>query len=154
VPVGHGANPVVWALAIGTAVLAGVAVARLAARAAGWWARLGVALGGALCAGLVMLVLGWQAGGAVGDARLHTVGPSPWLLGAAVAGAVAVASLVAGGLGVALSAVWRLVHREQDDEAVSFDDLLPRAKRTPRLVVLTPHAESADDADSDGELAG
>jgi Family of unknown function (DUF6350) len=154
VPTGAGANPVVWTVAVATPLLAGVAIARLAARADGWWTRLGCVAGGALSAGVLMLVLGWQAGGAVGDARLHTVGPSPWLLGAAVTAAVAVATLLVSGVGIGVSATWHAVRRDDgDDDEVSFDDLLPPKKRT-RLVVLARRADDADDAESDGELAG
>jgi hypothetical protein len=157
VPAGPGANPVVWTVAIATPVLAGIALARLAARVSGWWARLGSVIGGAASAGGLMLVLGWQAGGALGDARLHTVGPSPWLLGAAVAGAVAVATLVIGGLGIGCGAVWRGVRGgddNADDDESDFDDLLPRAKRKPRLVVLAPDQDGVAEPETDGELAG
>ena len=54
-------------------------------------------------AGVVMVVLGWQGGGAVGDGRLHTVGASPWQLGAAVALGVLAVSAPA----LALAAGWR-----------------------------------------------
>jgi hypothetical protein len=37
-------------------------------------------------------VLAWQAGGAIGDARLSAVGASPWQFGLAIAGALLVAA--------------------------------------------------------------
>jgi hypothetical protein len=103
VPVGHGASPALWALMALTPVLAGTVLARLAWREDGWRARLqfvGVAVAFvAFC----LLVLGWQAGGSIGDGRLSTVGASPWKLGlavAVVAGTIACAGLaVAAGTG-------------------------------------------------------
>lgn len=159
VPTGHGANPVIWTVAVAAPLLAGLVMARLVARVSGWWARLGGVMGGALATGVLMLVLGWQAGGALGDARLHTVGPSPWLLGAAVGGAVAAATLLAGGVGIGAAAVWRIVRRDHDDDDEyddegGFDDLLAPGKRRPRLVALTKPGHDRDDAESDGELAG
>ena len=53
--------------------------------------RLAIAAGGA---GIAMAALGWLSGGALGPARLHAVGPSPWQLGIAVAGEIAVMSLI------------------------------------------------------------
>jgi hypothetical protein len=151
VPTGTGGNPVDWGLAAATAVLAGAAVARLALRADRWWARLGHAFGAALAGALVMLVLGWQAGGALGDHRLSAVGPSPWLLGAAVGAALAVTSVVLGGVILGLRAAWRAlgIGDETDDDSDSFADLVA-PKRTPRVVVWP----QADDSDEDGELAG
>ena len=61
--------------------------------------RLAVAAAGA---GIAMAALGWLAGGALGPARLHAVGPSPWQLGIAVAGEIAVTSLVL----IGASALW------------------------------------------------
>ena len=100
----------------------------------------------------MMLVLGWQAGGALGDNRLRTVGPSPWLFGAAVAGALAATGLVLAALMLGLRAAWGALAGAEDDEPVSFEELLPR-RRTPRLVVAAPSAEREDDGEG-GELAG
>jgi len=61
--------------------------------------RLAVAAAGA---GVAMAALGWLCGGALGPARLHAVGPSPWQLGIAVAGEIAVMSLVL----IGASALW------------------------------------------------
>jgi biopolymer transport protein ExbB/TolQ len=41
-----------------------------------------------------MAALGWLSGGSLGLARLHAVGPSPWQLGIAVAGEIAVMALI------------------------------------------------------------
>lgn len=157
VPTGTGGNPVDWGLAAVTAVLAGTAVARLALRAEGWWARLGHAFGAAIAGGVVMLLLGWQAGGALGDHRLSTVGPSPWLLGAAAAAALAVTSLLLGGIILALRAAWRAlgIADEADDDGDSFADLVA-PKRAPRMVVFAPAGEpdEPDEPNEDGELAG
>ncbi len=155
-PTGAGGNPVDWGVAAATAVLAGTTVARLALRADGWWVRLGHVFGAALAGGLLMLVLGWQAGGALGDRRLSAVGPSPWLLGGAVAAALAVTSLLLGGVMVAMRAAWRALGiAEEPDDGDSFADLVA-PKRAPRMVVW-PQADDpadTDDTDEDGELAG
>lgn len=144
VPVGHGANPVVWTMVGLTPLLAGVWAARLAARATGLWPRLASAGGAAVFAGLVMLVLGWQAGGSVGDGRLQTVGPSPWKLGCLVAAAVAVVA----GASVALAAAWRALR----DRAVRDEDEAPLLRRL--IMVRTERAGADDDVTEDGELAG
>jgi hypothetical protein len=57
----------------------------------------------AIAAGSAMAALGWLAGGVLGPGRLHTVGPSPWQFGIAVAGEIAVTSLVL----IGLVALWR-----------------------------------------------
>jgi hypothetical protein len=154
-PGGTSAGPVVLALAAVTAGFAGLAVARLALRADGWLRRLGRVAGGAAGAGLIMLVLGWQAGGALGDARLSTVGPSPLLFAGTVAAAVAGTGLVAGALVLALRSAWRALgigeDEDEDDEELSFADLVP-AQRRPRLVVRPPTVDG--DARRDDELAG
>jgi hypothetical protein len=53
--------------------------------------RLAVAAAGT---GAAMAALGWLSGGALGPARLHAVGPSPWQLGIAVAGEIAIVALM------------------------------------------------------------
>ncbi|HEY2793723.1 MAG TPA: DUF6350 family protein [Micromonosporaceae bacterium] len=67
--------------------------------------RLAVAAAGA---GMAMAVLGWLSGGALGPARLHAVGPSPWQLGIAVAGEIAVMSLLL--IGASALRGWLSVH--------------------------------------------
>jgi hypothetical protein len=153
-PSGTSGNPVALGLAGVTAVFAGLAVARLALRADGWLRRAGRLAGGALGAGLIMLVLGWQAGGALGDARLSTVGPSPVLFAGAVAATVALTGLVTGALLLALRAVWRAlgVGEDEDDDELSFADLVP-VQRRPRLVVRASD-DGHDDGRSSDELAG
>ncbi|HEY7008854.1 MAG TPA: DUF6350 family protein [Jatrophihabitantaceae bacterium] len=160
VPSGHGANSVVWTFAALTAVGAGAAVARLALRAPGWWRRLGRVGGGALGAGLIMLVLGWQAGGAAGDRRLSAVGPSPWQFGLAVTAVVAAAGVLAGSLALAGQATMRMLGivraRETDTADEPDADIFELLQTNPtvRLPALDPddaHDTSADSAeDSDG----
>ena len=97
-PEGHGAiGPVWWLIAL-TPLAAGLALARLAGRAEGWVARLGVAAAAAGTAGVVMFLLAWQGGGGIGGGRLHTVGASPWRLGLFVAVELSVVSCTALGL--------------------------------------------------------
>ena len=126
-------NPAVWGLAALTPVVAGLLLTRVALRASGWARRVATAAGGAATAGVLMFLLGWQGGGAVGSARLHTVGASPWQLGAAVAGETLAVGLLALGLAVA----WRRV-RERGE---SFDDDLD-----------ADDADHADDADDDASF--
>ena len=147
-------NPATWAFAAATPLLAGVLVARQVTRVDGWWLRLAASVAAAGFAGVVMVVLGWQGGGAVGDGRLHTVGASPWQLGAAVALGVLAVSAPA----LALAAGWRRLRSrseiddwddaETDDDASFFD-----TTRIPRLIV--PRADSdtatAVDADTDSD---
>jgi hypothetical protein len=47
------------------------------------------------CAGAVVALLGWLSGGPAGGARLTDVGPTPWLLGLAVAAEVGVGAAAA-----------------------------------------------------------
>ncbi|MGH8861942.1 MAG: cell division protein PerM, partial [Jatrophihabitantaceae bacterium] len=68
------ANPAGWTLAAGVPLLAGTLVARQSMRAEGWLGRLGIAASAAAGAGVLMFLLAWQGGGAVGDGRLQTVG--------------------------------------------------------------------------------
>ncbi len=155
------ANPAAWTVAALTPVLAGFVVARRACRVEGWWSRVAAAVAGSGCAGAVMFVLGWQGGGSVGDGRLHTVGASPWQLGAATAlGAVSMAVLA---LGVAAGWQWvrgRWSDADEWDDAVdgADDDESFFAKtRVPRLIVAAPRPAAdtdSDDADEPDHLAG
>lgn len=88
-PTGDGAPPIVLGWGLVTVVAAGFVAARASGRQHG--AR-GVAVAAGL-SGLGMAVLAWLGGGAVGSGRLHTVGASPWQVGLAVAGEVAVVGL-------------------------------------------------------------
>lgn len=152
-------NPVAWGFAAVPPVLAGIVVARHSTRVDGWWRRLATVAAAAATAGAVMAVLGWQGGGAAGDGRLHTVGASPWQLGAAVAlGVLAVSAPV---LGLAAGWCWLRSRAEVDswddehgddaddaDDDTSFFD----TTRIPRLIV--PRATddgSATDSDPDDE---
>jgi hypothetical protein len=87
----------------------------------------------------------------LGDARLRTFGPPPWLLGAVVAGAVVVTGVVMGALVLAARVAWRALGiDDEDDDGESFADLMtPRC--SPRMIVVPPRA---GDQDEDGELAG
>lgn len=138
-------NPVAWGLAVATPLLAGALVARLAMRADGWPARFASAAGAAVVAGVLMLVLGWQGGGAVGDGRLQTVGASPWLLGASVAAAIAVTSVPALGL----TAAWQALRGADDDEE---EESMFAALRFPRLSAVP--TEDKADAEERDDLAG
>jgi hypothetical protein len=104
-----------------------------------------------------MFVLGWQAGGALGDGRLHAVGPSPWLLGGVVTGLVVVAAVIGAALVLGIRVVWRALgiyadERRADDDDGGLDELFA-PKRKPRLVVAATDP-GTDDRDEDGELAG
>ncbi|MDQ6851663.1 MAG: DUF6350 family protein, partial [Actinomycetota bacterium] len=143
VPSGSGATQPVWALVIATPLLAAMAVARLAARTPGWRARLDTAACAASAAGVIMLGLAWQGGGAVGNGRLHTVGASPWQFAVATAVEVGVLSLTWLGLGAA----WTWLRQPVDDEDEVGFFLTPKSS----LVVVPDDAEKADEAD---QLAG
>jgi hypothetical protein len=97
-------------------------------------------------AGALMLGLGWQGGGAVGDGRLQTVGASPWLLGASVAGALAVTSAVALGL----AAGWLALRRADEDED---EESMFAALRFPRLAAVASDADKRGAEERD-DLAG
>jgi hypothetical protein len=144
VPTGR-PNPAAFAVAALVPLIAGCVVARTAWRAPDWWRRLGAVLAAALTAGATMAVLGWQGGGAVADGRLHTVGASPWQLGAAVAGSVAVVALI----GITLAAAWQAVRGADEDDEYS----LVSALRLPRLTALRGGG-SADERGERGDLAG
>ena len=139
VPSGRGADPVVWSVAGLAALVAGIAVARSVARVPGWLRRFAHAGAAAVFAGLIMLVLGWQGGGSVGTGRLHTVGVSPWQLGAMTSGALVLVS----GAVLGCAAAWHAVRRRNapaDDEPGPVD-LGPAASLVPSRCA----AECADD---------
>lgn len=149
-PQGHGATGPVWWLIVLTPFGAGLALARLAARAEGWLSRLGIAAAAAGTAGAMMVLLAWQGGGGIGSGRLHTVGASPWRLGLFVA--VELAAVAGVALGLAFLAQ-RLGSAYEDVESVA-----PRAAR--RLAVMADEDEDDHDGDSEakpyraGKLAG
>ena len=96
IPSGRG--PSIFALVLLglTLLAAGWVTARLvrgsgAVDAGSLLCRVAVAAAGA---GAAMAALGWLSGGAIGPSRLRAVGPSPWQLGVAVAGEIAVTALV------------------------------------------------------------
>jgi hypothetical protein len=135
-PVGDGTDPLAFGAAVATVLLAGIVTAALADRAQTWSERLWHTVGAAMLAGVAMLVLGWQAGGAIGAGRLRTVGPSPWQLGAAVTGEVLVVALAV--LGLVAAVRWIRSPIDAEDE-VGF---LLSARR----LRAVPH----DDHDADG----
>jgi hypothetical protein len=144
-----GPNPAAWGLAALTPLVAGLMVARHVTRVGGWWYRVGAAAAAAAFAGVVMFVLGWQGGGAVGDGRLHTVGVSAWQVGAAVAVAVLAVSAPA----LALAAGWQWFRTragtdewdDWDDEESDGDSSFFTTTRIPRLIV----AHNGDDEEDD-----
>jgi len=93
VPSGHGASPLVWVVAALTVVGAGLACARVAHGAGSFAGAVRTAVAAALVVVFVMMILGWQAGGSIGSGRLRAVGPSPWQLGLAVGGEIALVSV-------------------------------------------------------------
>jgi hypothetical protein len=153
-PDGAGANPAAWLLVALTPLLAGVATARLCRRAASWRERF-VALGiAALVAAVVMSVLAWQAGGAIGSGHLSAVGASPWQAGFAVAAELAVA-------GVAWFGATAAVQRWRTRGSAAAVQVSPDATTTelPTLVVVSDAAAAdtgsgAGDGDEAGQLAG
>jgi hypothetical protein len=145
VPSGHGPTTVVWLLVIATPLAAGFTSARRAARQESWAERLRDAGATAVLAGLVMLVLAWQGGGAVGDGRLRVVGASPLWLWIAVTLEVGV--VAAAGLG--LAAGWRAWSAVRFAAAVRLADVRkPRAlaeipSEVPAPEVATPDVGTA-----------
>jgi hypothetical protein len=67
-----------------------------AIRPTGWWVPLAVAVGAAASAALVLGLLAWWSGGAVGPGRLAEVGPQPSAVAAVAAATVGIGSLVGG----------------------------------------------------------
>jgi hypothetical protein len=125
-PTGNGTDPAGVAAALATVLVAGIATAVFADRAETWAERLWHAVGAALLAGAALLVLGWQAGGAIGAGRLRSVGPSPWQLGGAVTGEVLVVSLAV--LGLVAGVRW--IRSPIDDEDEVGFLLSPRRLRS------------------------
>lgn len=155
-PTGAGGNPVALACAVLTLLAAGFVVARSALRADGWAHRVARLVGSSVAAALIMLVSAWQAGGALGDARLHTVGPSPLLVCGAMAAAVCGAGLVLGALLAGARVLWRGIGfgGDEDDDESSFADLLTTQLR-PRLVHSARLARAEhDDGDEADRAAG
>jgi hypothetical protein len=150
-PHGHGATPVVWTVVIATPLVAGMCVARIAARTDGWRNRFRDAALAALIAALVMFVLSWQGGGGIGTGRLHVVGASPWRVALFVGGQIAVTSALA----LAVSGGWTWWRRRSDGEDGTVLGWLARndfdAKPLPTTVA---DATTTADQDRAGKLAG
>jgi hypothetical protein len=149
IPSGHGANPVVWTLAVLTVVGAGLACARVARAAGDFAAAIRTAVLAAVMSAVAMMVLGWQAGGSLGSARLRALGPSPWQLGLAVGAEIAVVALASIGL-LALVRVFGGGSRE----VITVPDDSWSAAETTRLAVVDPVEPAEADAPEDDQLAG
>ncbi|MDP9116412.1 MAG: DUF6350 family protein, partial [Actinomycetota bacterium] len=140
--------PAVWVLMALTPLVAGAAIARIAYRSEGLGTRFGTALGAALLAALVLIVLTWQGGGAIGGGRLSTVGASPAQVGLAVGAALAVASAMVVSVGSLRSL---LTHRRVPATVIGWRERLREQTVAPTRV----HAPSpADEPDEGGQLAG
>jgi hypothetical protein len=163
------ANPVVWVLVVVTPLSAGIVAARVCGRAATWRARFTQL--GATCglAAVVMAVLAWQGGGSIGSDRLATVGASPWLSGAVVAGELASVGSLALGIVALAGLEWRgwrartapAVLRKVVDVQLptDSDEQITERIEPPSLVVVEPPASRGDsgdsgDGDETGKLAG
>jgi hypothetical protein len=127
-----------------TPVAAGLAVAKVSGQADAWRARMRDAGAAAATAGLVMFVLAWQGGGAIGGGRLRTVGASPWQVGLFVAAEIALVAATA------LVIAWG---GERLREASARDQ--PWAPGATLAMVSTDEAGDAEvDANRGGRLAG
>ena len=144
IPAGDGADAPGVAAALATVLLAGITTAALADRAGTWLERVAHACGAALVAGAVLTVLGWQAGGGIGDGRLRAVGPSAWQLGGAAAVQVLVVSLTS--LGLLAAVRWVRSPVDEEDE-VGF--LLSSR----RLAVVPGDDEDSDDGKDGSQRA-
>jgi len=147
VPSGHGATPLVWTIAAVTAVGAGLACARVAHAAETFAGAVRTAVSAALVTTFAMLILGWQAGGSIGSGRLRAVGPSPWKLGLAVGGELALVSVASLG---ALALIRRFgggSRSSAPDEPALVTTVAP----SPRLEVVQTAAEENPE---DDQLAG
>ncbi|MCU1656265.1 MAG: hypothetical protein JWO57_921 [Pseudonocardiales bacterium] len=145
-PQGHGATPLVWCLVVATPLVAGLCVARLAARADGWPDRLKAVGAAASLAAVVMALLAWQGGGAIGSGRLHTIGASPWFVGLVIAGelgAVATAALVLVAAGGWVRGVASTPSSDGGDDRVDA-----------RPFVVVAAGRTDDKPDQAGKLAG
>lgn len=137
-PDGDGATAATWLLVAVTPVGAGAVLALLAGRQPTWAERLRVAGAAVGLAALALVVLGWRAGGGIGDGALATIGPSPLWLPLAVAGEL----LAVCALAFTARAGWAWLHSRRDDA--------PAAEREGRrLVSLVKTAPVARDADPD-----
>jgi hypothetical protein len=149
VPSGHGAGPVVWALAAATLVAAGLVCARIAHAAGTFAGAVRTAVSAALLVTLLMIVMSWQAGGSIGSARLRAVGPSPWQAGLAIGGGIAVVALAS--LGVA--ALVRIFGGGSRETITTPDEQLATAPTT-QLPSLAVVASNDEENPEDDQLAG
>jgi hypothetical protein len=149
VPSGHGAGPVVWALAAATLVAAGLVCARIAHAAGTFAGAVRTAVSAALLVTLLMIVMSWQAGGSIGSARLRAVGPSPWQAGLAIGGGIAVVALAS--LGVA--ALVRVFGGGSRETITTPDEQLATAPTT-QLPSLAVVASNDEENPEDDQLAG
>lgn len=146
VPAGHGATWYVWLLVVATPVVAGLCVARMVARVAGWRSRIRDVATATLLAGICWAVLSWQGGGGIGSGRLSAIGASWWRVGGLVfaeVGAVAVVVLAASG-------IWTAV-RGRDTESGSVVQWLSRDQRA---VTIGDQPRASGKGDGAGKLAG
>ena len=65
-------------------------------RAVPWWYPIAVGAGSALVAALVLGLLAWWSGGAVGPGRLSDVGPDVWAVAGIAAATVGIGSIAGG----------------------------------------------------------
>jgi hypothetical protein len=138
---------------LGASVYAG----RSALREDGWPARLRACAVGAAIAAVGGAVLGWQAGGGIGDGRLHVIGASPWQFGLAVGAELLVGSVVTLGVAAGWAGVRAFVGtvREGDGAALPWRPPATDDAVTERIGELWQRLLRADtDAAEGDELAG
>ena len=111
---GQAANPAVLVWAVLTLIGAGVAthVALVQARVQRMLLSTAVAAG---AAGVLMAVLAWLAGGAVGERRLRTVGASPWQVGLLSTGEILLVALLA----IPADWLWRWWHGRRQPRRIA-----------------------------------
>jgi hypothetical protein len=150
-PDGHGATTAVWVLMALTLLAAATALGRLAGREVSWSGRFQLIGVCALVLVPTLLVLGWQAGGGIGDAGLGTIGPSPWKF--ALALTAAVGALACAGLGLAAAAAHLRGGAETDGVIATGGADAQRTVR-PTVLAVAEDRTDAGDARKGDQLAG
>ncbi|MDP9094495.1 MAG: DUF6350 family protein [Actinomycetota bacterium] len=160
-PQGHGATALMWAVIAATAVVAGVLVARCAAHAESWQARVRDLGASAAVAAVLMFVLAWQGGGGIGAGRLSVLGASPWRVALFVGAQLTLTASIA----LACSAAWARGQRRRNvrDEEIGtvlgwlarndFDAKPTVADAKPTVARVAKSTRSAEPNEKD-KLAG
>jgi len=95
------------------------------ARADAWWAPFVVAAAAAVVCGIVLGLLAWWSGGALGPGRLAVTGPDPWAVGGIAAATVFLGAVAGAFTARAMPRAGRSPRSDTDAEASAPEPVAP-----------------------------